>query len=83
MNPGRAEVVQEIQTGLEAIMRATEICYLHHAALRFAEADVVIRPPFRRPVDTLEFTARRECVAAGVRGVRGCRQALERVLLGQ
>ncbi len=51
-------------------MRATEICYVHHATLRFDEAEVVIRPPFRRAIETLEFGAYRECMAAGVRGVR-------------
>lgn len=70
VNPGRWDVVQDIRSGLQAIMRASEICYMHHAALRFDSADVVIRPPFRRPVDTLEFSARRECIAAGIRGVR-------------
>jgi NTE family protein len=70
VNPGRSDVVQEIRSGLQAIVRASEICYMHHAALRFDAADVVIRPPFRRPIDTLEFSARRECLAAGIRGVR-------------
>lgn len=83
VNPGRADVVNEISTGLAAIMRATEICYLHHAALRFAQADVVIRPSFRRPIDTLDFAARRECVAAGIRGLRACREELEHLLLGR
>jgi NTE family protein len=76
VNPGRSDVVGEITSGLQAILRATEICYMHHAGLRFDEADVVIRPPFRRAIDTLDFAAYRECVAAGVRGVRVNSQAL-------
>jgi NTE family protein len=80
VNPGRPKVVEAIQSGLEAIVRATEICYLHHATLRFDEADVVLLPRFRREIDTLDFTARRECVAAGIRAVRTDKSALHRVL---
>ena len=80
VNPGRSKVVETIQSGLEAIVRATEICYLHHATLRFDEADVVLIPRFRRAIDTLDFTARRECVAAGIRAVRQDGRALDRVL---
>ncbi|MDH3270175.1 MAG: patatin-like phospholipase family protein [Gemmatimonadota bacterium] len=82
VHPGRADVVHEIRSGLEAIVRATEICYTHHAALRFDSADVVIRPPFRRQIDTLEFSACRECIAAGIRGVRANTCELARVLVG-
>ncbi len=81
VHPGRSEVVEEIRSGLQAIVRATEICYTHHSALRFASADVVIKPPFRRPIDTLEFSACRECIAAGIRGVRATASELAGVLL--
>lgn len=80
VNPGRSDVVDDIRSGLQGLMRATEICYLHHAALRFDEADIVLQPPFRRAVDTLEFGAYRECVAAGVRAVRACTDTLAREL---
>lgn len=80
VNPGRSDVVEDIASGLQAIMRATEICYVHHAALRFDDADVVIKPPFRRAIDTLEFGAYRECVAAGIRGARESSSALARAL---
>lgn len=70
VNPGRSAVVADIRNGLQGLMRATEICYLHHAALRFEQADAVLHPPFRRAIETLEFGAHRECVAAGVRAVR-------------
>ena len=79
MNPGRPRVVEGIHTGLQAILRATEICYLHHASLRFEEADVVIKPPFRRAIETLEFAAYRECIAAGMRGVREQSSTLSRM----
>ncbi len=81
VNPGRSEVVENITSGLQAILRATEICYQHHAALRFDEADVVIRPPFRRAIDTLEFGAYRECIAAGIRGARGSAHLLQSALI--
>jgi NTE family protein len=79
VNPGRSEAVEEIRSGLDALVRATEICYLHHATLRFDEADVVLLPRFRRAIDTLDFAASRECVAAGIRAVRA-EKALDRVL---
>ena len=59
-----------IANGLQALMRAMEICHRHHADLRFGQADLVIRPAFRRTVDTLDFSAARECAAAGARAAR-------------
>jgi len=59
-----------IRNGFQALTRAVEICHLHHAELRFHEADLVLRPEFRRPIDVLDFAAKRECIAAGVRAVR-------------
>jgi len=80
VNPGRSDVVQDIRNGLQGLMRATEICYMHHSALRFEQADAVLEPAFRRPIETLEFGAHRECIAAGARAVRGCVLELESVL---
>lgn len=76
VDPGRSDVLDSVNSGLQAVLRATEICYVHHSALRFAQADVVIRPPYRRSIDTLEFGAYRECIAAGIRGVRESRDSL-------
>lgn len=70
VDSGRLDPAGPVHNGLQAIVRAAEICHRRHAELRFDEADLVLRPPFRRPVDTLEFHARRECVAAGMRAVR-------------
>ncbi len=69
-----------ISNGYQAITRAMEICHRQHAHLRFAEADLVLRPRFSRDIDTLEFSARRECVAAGIRVVRAERSEIARVL---
>lgn len=70
-----------IRNGYRAIIRAMDICHRQHADLRFAEADLVLRPRFRRYVDTLEFSARRACVAAGIRIVRKERPAIRSLLV--
>jgi len=67
---GQHTTRESIANGFQALTRAVEICHRQHADLRFEEADVVIRPRFRRPIDVLEFGARRECIAAGLRAVR-------------
>lgn len=81
VDPAQALAPTEIQNGLQAMLRAVEICQMRHADLRFNETDLLLRPPFRRTIDTLDFSARRECIAAGIRGVRQQRAAL-RDLLG-
>lgn len=72
--------VTGISNGYQAIIRAMEICHRHHAHLRFNEADLVLRPRFPRDIGTLEFSARRECVAAGIRVVRTERPRIARLL---
>ena len=69
-----------IRNGFQAIMRAMDICHRKHAQLRFAQADLVLRPLFRRDIDTLDFGARRECVAAGIRTVRAEIETIRRAL---
>lgn len=68
-----------ITNGLKAVVRAVEICHHRHADLRFAEADLVIRPEFERPIDTLEFAAARHCVAAGIAAARSALPDLDRL----
>jgi NTE family protein len=72
---------ESFTNGLQVVMRAMEICHLNHAHLRIDAADLVLRPVFKGPIDVLDFDARRECVAAGVRAVRAQRDELERLLL--
>lgn len=81
VDPGQLMEASAIHNGLQAITRAFEICHRHHAELRFGEADLVLRPTFRRPIDTLDFDAKRECVAAGMRAVRLRRRTLEELLM--
>lgn len=82
IDPGQALVTGEIRNGFGAMMRALEICQLQHARLRVAKADLVLRPLFRRTIDTLDFGARRGCIAAGRRVVRTQRPEIERLLCG-
>jgi len=70
VDPVQAAVDHDIHNGFQALTRAVEICHLRHAELRFEEADLVIRPRFRRRIGVLDFGAKRECVAAGIRAVR-------------
>lgn len=82
VDPGQALQTRDPRTGYEALLRAVEVCQMTHAHLRFAEADLVLRPLFRRTIDTLEFDARRECVAAGLRAVHRHRGELSVLLEG-
>lgn len=59
--------------GMQAMIRGLEICQNEHAALRFAAADMVLRPRLDPPVDTLEFGAKRRAVAAGIAMIRARR----------
>jgi NTE family protein len=81
VDAGQAQI-SEIRNGYQALTRAIEICQMTHAHLHFQEADLVLAPTFARTIDTLDFSARRECTAAGVRAVRHNYAAL-RQLLGQ
>ena len=80
VDPAQALRTTEVRNGLQALRRATEICNLSHADAGFERADLVLRPTFRRAIDTLDFAARRECVAAGARVVRDHRAVLAALL---
>lgn len=66
--------------GIQAILRAVDICSDEHARLRFTEADFVIRPQFPFSIDTLEFSCKRFCIAAGNRAVRTSIEDLRQLL---
>ncbi len=55
--------------GVQAMIRALEICQNEHTHLRFKSADLVVRPVIDPPVGVLEFAHKRRCAAAGVRAV--------------
>lgn len=80
INPGQEPVTVDIRNGLQALRRAIEICNFSHASARFREADLLLTPDFRRSVDMLDFAARRDCVAAGMRAVRAQRKTIAALL---
>lgn len=80
VDAGGSEHTVRLGNGYQALIRAMDICHRRHAHLRFAEADLLLRPRFAREVDTLEFSARRVCVAAGLRAVRETRETISRLL---
>jgi NTE family protein len=82
VDPGKPAETPDLHNGLQVLARAMEICHTQHAELRFAQADLALRPPFRRPIETLDFGARREAMAAGMRVVRVERDRLAHLLQG-
>ncbi len=80
VDAGGSEKAGSPRNGYQAVIRAMDICHRRHAHLRFAQADLLLRPRFGREVDTLEFSARRVCVAAGLRAVRQERASIKRLL---
>ena len=80
VDAGRLDRAGEISNGFQALVRAVDICHRQHAHARLAAADLVLRPTFHRSIDTLEFSARRECVAAGLRNVRAERESIRALL---
>jgi NTE family protein len=80
VDPGRLGEPGPIRTGLQAALRAAEVCYTHHSHLRFALADLVLRPTFPRYIATFDFGARRTCVSAGIRLVREQRRQIQNLL---
>jgi len=81
VDPYQDTVRRPPRTGLETMLRAMEICHNRHASLRFALADIVVRPAFPFQIDTLEFRALRSAIAAGARAVVQARQAIRQALL--
>ncbi len=69
-----------IRNGLQAMMRAMEICHHSHSQLRFKKADFVLRPPYPFAVDALDFRYKRLCTAAGLRAVRRDKETLRKIL---
>ncbi|GMV05188.1 MAG: hypothetical protein AMXMBFR53_14670 [Gemmatimonadota bacterium] len=80
VDPGQPMVASEIKNGAQAVLRAMEICHRKHAEMRIGDADLVIRPEFGRYIDTLDFDARRACVAAGLKAARKGMPGIKRLL---
>ena len=68
------------ENGVQAMLKAVEICSQEHARLRLKEADFVLRPKFPFAIDTLEFIHKRVGIAAGTHAVRASIKALQPLL---
>lgn len=64
------EAGSPVRSGLESLIRAASICSRHHTEAILAQADLVIRPRFSVPIDTLDFDRAREAIEAGLRAGR-------------
>lgn len=70
VDPSQRENTTGPKNGMQAMMRSIEVCQYEHARLRFAQADLVIRPAFSQTIGTLEFGLKRHCIAAGAVATR-------------
>jgi len=66
--------------GVQAMIRGLEICQNEHASLRFAAADLVLKPVLEPAVDTLDFGAKRRAIAAGTWMVRARQAEIARLI---
>ena len=80
IDPGQPELPADPKNGMQAMLRAAEICHEQHARMRFSEADVVLRPDFGVPIHTLDFSHHRRTIVSGMRAVREARATLANVL---
>ena len=61
------DVRVEVRNGLEAFLRAVELCARHHKQHHLKAADLVVRPDFGEPINPLDASKAEQCVEAGVR----------------
>jgi len=78
---GQDNEASQIRNGFQAMVRAVEICNRQHSQARFNEADMIIRPEFPYPIETLDFSQKRLSVAMGARAVRKQINEIEKLLL--
>ena len=60
--------------GMQAMMRALEICQNEHTHLRLKSADLIVHPVFDPPIGVLEFGHKRRSAAAGAIAVLKARK---------
>tara|TARA_R110002073_G_scaffold176761_2_gene334503 strand:+ start:341 stop:1246 length:906 start_codon:yes stop_codon:yes gene_type:complete len=70
VDPSQPENAAGPKNGMQAMLRSIEVCQYEHANLRFAQADLVIRPDFGQSIGTLEFGHKRHCIAVGAVATR-------------
>ena len=69
INPANLPNDEKPRNGFEVFLRSIEVTHNVHSNMRFDEADLILRPEFRRPIGILEFHQKRDCIAAGARAV--------------
>ena len=70
----------EISNGLEAFLRAVEVCARHHKNHHLKLADFVIRPDFGEPIKTFAISKAQLCIEAGARAAEQALPELKRLL---
>ncbi|WP_022834729.1 patatin-like phospholipase family protein [Salisaeta longa] len=80
VDPTQTLAPTSVCNGFQAALRAVEICQMRLSEIRFEQADCVLRARFSRTIDTLDFSMRRECIAAGAFAVRQQREELRHLL---
>lgn len=68
--------LDDIQDGLHALLRALDITSQRYKEALLGDADVVIRPDFGGPVETLDFSRIEDCIEAGARAARAALPAI-------
>lgn len=75
-------VQQKPANGMQAMIRALEICQNEHTQLRYKSADLIIRPIIDPPVGVLEFRHKRRCAASGARALLRARADIRKLVDG-
>lgn len=70
----------EINNGLQAYLRAIDIGARHHKRHHIRRADLVLRPDFGEPVESLDFSKAELCIEAGMRATERVLPTLLRLL---
>lgn len=70
----------EVHNGLEAFLRAVELCARHHKHHHLEFADLVIRPEFGEPIRALDFSKAEICLEAGLQAADRALPEVERLL---
>jgi NTE family protein len=73
-------VQQKPANGMQAMIRALEICQNEHTQLRYKSADLIIRPVIDPPVGVLEFRHKRRCAASGALAVLRARADVRKLV---
>lgn len=68
-----------VKNGLEALIRAAAICTRLHTEQILSQADLVVRPRFAEPIDTMDFSKARIAIEAGVRAARAVLEDVRRL----